>query len=300
MLEPVSGGDQGARRLVLGFDGGCATCTDLARRISERVGGKLEVRSLHHPQVEHWREQALGKSAPWAPTLFEVGGTRRVRAWQGMRMAVRLACALGPVATWRVMQAFGEVDVPRVAAAGTPVVGGADAGISRGQFLKGLGGAALAVGVLSGTTAPARAAETEVDLDGLIEVFSAIEEIPASVIAQGDEATRRWLARRLQASDGPQRQGVLGCAAAIGTALVLNAIAVSKILKIRAAIRAVGGVRNFVRILLRAYWKARRWGYSRWGAIKYAARRAAQVSGKDIVDALLSLFSLGSVVDACF
>lgn len=300
MLEPERREAQSARRLVLGFDGGCATCSDLARRIEGQVGDKLEVRSLHHPQVEHWREQALGENAPWAPTLFEVGGVHEVKAWTGPRMAVRLARALGPVSTWRVMQALGEVGVPKVAAIGPPVADGGAAGMSRGQFLKGLGGAALAFGVLSGTTSPARAAETEVDFDGLVEVFSAIEEIPASVIARGDEATRRWLARRLQASDGPQRQGVLGCAAAIGTALVLNAIAVSKILKIRAAIRAVGGVRNFARILVSAYWKARRWGYSRWGAIKYAAKRAAQVSGKDIVDALLSLFSLGSVVDACF
>lgn len=300
MLDPATRGATGTRRLVLGFDGGCVTCSDLAERISEQVGDRLEVRSLHHPQVEYWREQALGKDAPWAPTLFEVGGPRKIRAWTGPRMAVRLACALGPVSTWRVMQVLGEIDAPKVAIVGSPVSGGGAAGMSRGQFLKGLGGAALAFGVLSGTTSAARAAEAEVDFDGIVEVFSAIDEIPASVIARGDEATRDWLARRLRPSDGPQRQGVLGCAAAIGTALVLNAIAVSKILKIRAAIRAVGGVKNFARILVSAYWKARRWGYSRWGAIKYAARRAAQVSGKDIVDALLSLFSLGSVVDACF
>ena len=62
----------GTKRLVLGFDGGCATCSDLAAKISERVGDKLEVRSLHHPQVGHWRERSLGKDAPWTPTLFEV------------------------------------------------------------------------------------------------------------------------------------------------------------------------------------------------------------------------------------
>jgi len=300
MLEPARREDHGARRLVLGFDAGCAACSHLARSIGERVGDKLEVRSLHHPQVEHWREHALGEDAPWAPTLFEVGGVHEVKAWTGPRMAVRLARALGPVSTWRVMQALGETGVPKEAAIGPPVAEGGATGMSRGQFLKGLGGTALALGVLSGTTSTVRAAETEVDFDGLVEVFSAIEEIPASVIMRGDEATRRWLVRRLQASDGTQRQGVLGCAAAIGTALVLNAIAVSKILKIRAAIKAVGGVRNFARILVRAYWRARRRGYSRWGAIKYAAKRAAQISGRDIVDALLSLFSLGAVVDACF
>jgi predicted DCC family thiol-disulfide oxidoreductase YuxK len=300
MPEPTGRESQGARRLVLGFDGGCAACSDLARRISERVGDKLEVRSLHHPQVEHWRGQALGENAPWAPTLFEVGGAKGVRVWTGPRMAVKLTRVLGPISTWRLMQALGEVGVPKAVGAGTPSYGAGTVGLSRGQFLRGMGGAALAFGVLSGTSSPAHAADVEVDYDGLVEVFSAIDEIPASVIARGDEATRRWLAHRLGDVDDPQRQGVFGCAAAIGTALVLNAIVVSKIIKIRAAIRAVGGVKNFARILVRAYWRARRWGYSRWGAIKYAAKRAAQVSGKDIVDALLSLFSLGSVVDACF
>lgn len=99
MLEPAIREGTGTRRLVLGFDGGCVTCSDLAERISEQVGGRLEVRSLHHPQVEHWREQALGEHAPWAPTLLEVGGPREIRAWTGPRMVVRLARALGPVST---------------------------------------------------------------------------------------------------------------------------------------------------------------------------------------------------------
>ena len=48
------------RRLVLGFDARCMTCNGLARSIEEAVGAKLELRSLTDPQVEHWREQALG------------------------------------------------------------------------------------------------------------------------------------------------------------------------------------------------------------------------------------------------
>jgi len=39
------------------------TCSGLARSIEEAVGAKLELRSLTDPQVEHWREQALGKDA---------------------------------------------------------------------------------------------------------------------------------------------------------------------------------------------------------------------------------------------
>lgn len=66
----------GGRRLVLGFDAGCTTCSDLAKKIEERVGDKLEVRSLYDPQVEHWRRQVLGEDVPWTPTLIEVNGGR--------------------------------------------------------------------------------------------------------------------------------------------------------------------------------------------------------------------------------
>src|SRR5215212_5171073 len=97
------------RRLVLGFDAGCLTCSELAKRIEERVGDKLEVRSLYDPQVEHWRNEVFGEAAPWAPTLVEVSGGS-VEAWTGARMAVRMGRALGPFATWRVMQVLGEAN----------------------------------------------------------------------------------------------------------------------------------------------------------------------------------------------
>ncbi|BBL80425.1 hypothetical protein RxyAA322_22790 [Rubrobacter xylanophilus] len=132
------------RRLVLGYDGGCGACSALAQRIEEAVGERLEVRSLHDPQVEHWREQALGKDAPWAPTLIEVSGDK-ARAWTGVWMGAALARRLGPTATWRVMQALGE--------AGTSSTGVASmeeaSGISRGRFLKAMGGLAVVFPLLS-------------------------------------------------------------------------------------------------------------------------------------------------------
>jgi len=97
----------GGRRLMLGFDAGCMTCSGLAKRIEETVGDKLQVRNLHDPHMEHWREQALGENAPWAPTLVEVRSDM-VKAWTGRRMGLILAGKLGLVATWRVMQILGE------------------------------------------------------------------------------------------------------------------------------------------------------------------------------------------------
>jgi hypothetical protein len=146
------------RRLVLGFDAGCMACSGLAKRIEDRVGDKMEVRSLHDPAMHHWRREAFGEDAPWAPTLVEVEHGR-VRAWTGVRMGARLSRVLGPVATWRMMQVLGEANDDLELADSTAL--NAISGLSRGQFLKGVGGAAVAISVLGGTgkqPAPAEAA----------------------------------------------------------------------------------------------------------------------------------------------
>jgi hypothetical protein len=149
--------DEG-RRLVLGFDAGCMTCSGLAERIEDRVGNRIEVRSLNDPFMARWREQALGKDAPWVPTLVEVEGDE-IRAWTGIRMGARLSRVLGPVATWRMMQVLGEANVDLELSDSTAV--NAISGLTRGQFLKGVGGAAVAISILGGTgklPAPAEAA----------------------------------------------------------------------------------------------------------------------------------------------
>lgn len=42
-------GRHGGRRLVLGFDAGCMACSELAKRIEEQVGDRLDIRSLSDP-----------------------------------------------------------------------------------------------------------------------------------------------------------------------------------------------------------------------------------------------------------
>jgi hypothetical protein len=150
--------DGKTRRLVLGFDAGCMTCSELARRIEERVGNNIEVLSLNDPAMDHWRREAFGGDAPWAPTLVEVDHGK-VRAWTGVRMGARLSRVLGPVATWRMMQVLGEANADLHLA--DSVAARATSGLTRGQFLKGVGGAAVAISVLGGTgklPAPAEAA----------------------------------------------------------------------------------------------------------------------------------------------
>lgn len=143
----------GGRRLVLGFDAGCTTCSGLAKSIEEAVGDKLEVRSLNEPLMEHWRKEVFGEDAPWAPTLIEVeNGT--VKGWTGARMGAHLARRLGPAGTWSVVKALGEIKKDQ-GAARSPY-----SGLSRSQFLKGVGGAVVGMSVLSGTGSLAAAATT--------------------------------------------------------------------------------------------------------------------------------------------
>ena len=148
------------KRLVLGFDAGCSTCAEMAQKVKEKVGEKLEVVNLREPEVMQWREEALGENAPWTPTLFEVNGGA-VKAWTGKRMGLKLGRALGPVATWRVMQVLGEVGATPEIAEASPVAR-IGASMSRGQFLKGVGGAAVAMGVLSATGKLASPAQAQV------------------------------------------------------------------------------------------------------------------------------------------
>lgn len=138
----------GGRRLVLGFDAGCGTCSDLVRQIEERVGDRLEIRSLNDPIMEHWRGEAFGGAAPWAPTLVEVDGTV-VRAWTGAKMSIKLAGVLGPISALRLAKTI------LAARSGSPAGSlssiarddPADHGINRGQFIRRLGSGALAASV---------------------------------------------------------------------------------------------------------------------------------------------------------
>ena len=296
------------RKLVLGYDAGCMACSDLASKIEERVGDKLEVRSLHDPQVEHWRQQALGEDAPWTPTLFEVGGTKQARAWTGVGMAVRLAGALGPVSTWRVMQALGEVGERKVAvsaAGGSSVAGMAAAGMSRGQFLKGVGGAAVALGILSGVGSPAQAAtKQELNRDALVAAFSKIEQIPDSVARQGERASKEWLRRSVQEDTEAgvrQTKNWYTCGRAVIIAILTNAIPV---LRIRTAVRALGGAYRFGSFVVNTFYYLRGHGYSYYAAIRRTAyitsNRVLKITGVDVLSALLGLFSLTSVRDNCF
>jgi hypothetical protein len=181
MTELTTAARPGRKRLVLGFDAGCATCRAFSKKIAEKVGDRLEVRSLNDPEVRRWREGSLGPDAPWLPTLIEVGhGT--VRAWTGGRLGVRLGLALGPMMTWRVLQALGEVRGGTSTGEHTTV----GRAMSRGRFVGGVGGALVAMSALSGAgrlASPAKAAAsslsvsyTELTADSLFRLARTLVE----------------------------------------------------------------------------------------------------------------------------
>jgi len=142
-------------RWILAFDATCALCKEVSRRVEQASAGCLEVLPLAHRDVQQWRTQALGRSAPWAPTLLKVEGTR-VRAWTGVRMGPRLAIRLGPRRTVCVLRALGdpERDVQSdVNLAEGPRIG------RRGMFRLSAG-AGIAAALLLNGRVPAFAAES--------------------------------------------------------------------------------------------------------------------------------------------
>lgn len=210
MLKPVGKESPDAKKLVLGFDAGCFTCLELAKRIKERLGNKLEVHNLRDPQVEQWRKIALEENAPWVPALFEINGTK-VRAWTGWRLGLALTRFLGPSDTWRVMQVLGEMGTSRKVEGANVVeklptrAAEAVANMSRGQFLKGVGGTAVALSILSATgklASPAEAASSshkEIEGSELISVARRAAQSRDFVNVAG----KKW-------SDRVQRGTILG------------------------------------------------------------------------------------------
>lgn len=84
----------GEPRWVLGFDGECPFCREVAARVAWVGEGRIAVRSLQDPEVAGWRKHALGDLAAWTPTLFLIRG-KRINAWTGRRLVLRLAWTIG-------------------------------------------------------------------------------------------------------------------------------------------------------------------------------------------------------------
>jgi len=94
--------------------------------------------------------------------------------------------------------------------------------------------------------------------------------------------------------------GIVGCVSAVGLAIVTNLIPITKIAKIKAAIKAAGGTTTFVKALIPAYKAARAAKKTKIQSIKAAINKAAKKASPEAKRALLDLFNLGNVYSSCF
>lgn len=134
-----------AKRLVLGFDAGCMTCSRIAEDAAAASGGKLEVMNLRSPEMVKWRTEALGATPPWKPTLVELAGTvTTVRT--GPAIGFALIRNLGTAGSWGVLKSIGKLRQESGEANRGP-----EFGPSRSAFLRGLTGVALGVSILAGS-----------------------------------------------------------------------------------------------------------------------------------------------------
>lgn len=151
-------------------------------------------------------------------------------------------------------------------------------------------------------------------------ILQAIENLPDEVISMGAHETAAWLQDEtgflvsvdddgnLQFADPYLasyddmllRASIPGCIGAVGIALISNGIPFLKILKVRSALKALGGTKKAITKIKKYYDDFRRKGNSRSNAIKKALNKASSSLGKDAQKALLDFFNLSNVAANCF
>jgi hypothetical protein len=150
-------------------------------------------------------------------------------------------------------------------------------------------------------------------------VLDAIDKLPNGIIKQGPEKIAKWLENKtglyvtidenetllfseIDPSTQPQFQtrGIAGCVSAVGIALVGNGIPLSKITKVKKAIKALGGVTATVKKVKKAYDEYRFNGFSRNDSIKKALNSATKGLAGDTKAALLDFFYISGVIANCF
>lgn len=152
-----------------------------------------------------------------------------------------------------------------------------------------LGGGALAVSGVANAETPS------IDEQGLREGAEYVESIPDSAL-ESQEAFEGWK----KANPVVSPRGAVGCGLAITTAVASNIFVVSKMLKIKAAIKAAGGAKKFAALLITGFKVAKAEGKSNSAALEFAAQEAAKVGGKDALGAILELVSVAGVATECF
>ena len=86
------------------FDSQCSRCRDLAATVQDAAGDKLRTLSITDATAQSLLDRAYPTGWTHAPYLIEVEADQ-VRAWTGLRAALRLGWLLGPrkgMQVWRI------------------------------------------------------------------------------------------------------------------------------------------------------------------------------------------------------
>lgn len=152
------------------------------------------------------------------------------------------------------------------------------------------------------------------ELDNMTDALVLIEEIPESVVLEGTDSILAWFEANttnediLEAIDAETKPvsgeefttfGVIGCVSAVGVALVTLAWAPSKILKVKSALKALGGTTKFVTKAIDYYNNYRKLGYKRTIAWERAVKGASANVAPELKDALLGFFGITAIISAC-
>lgn len=157
-----------------------------------------------------------------------------------------------------------------------------------------IGGGSLAIPTI------AHADDDSLDEQGIQEGMEYIESIPDDAL-QDQASFDAWKGNAMEGRDlQATSAGAVGCGIAITVAVASNVFVVSKVLKIRAAIKAAGGAKKFADLVITGYKVGRAEGKSAGQAIEFAAQEAAKVGGKDALGAILDVLSVSAVATECF
>ncbi|EOE6793397.1 hypothetical protein ACEUW3_05935 [Staphylococcus pseudintermedius] len=146
-----------------------------------------------------------------------------------------------------------------------------------------------------------------------------IEKMPDSVANQGIDSGVKWLNQNkgksyegysfvnennhlklVQDNNAVVYKANWGaCISMVGVAIASNAIPWAKILKVKKAAKAVGGIQKLTKVVVTAYKHQRNLGLSRGNAIKKAASIATKTFPQATRQAVIEFFSLGGL-SSCF
>lgn len=157
------------------------------------------------------------------------------------------------------------------------------------------------------------------EIEGNLHILELIEELPEDIAESGIEEGVKWL----NANKGVEFAGIKfidndgyldlvendatfgtysigGCVWGITKAIAANALPWSKILKIKKAVKIMGGTKVVAKTVVNAYKHQRNLGYGKAKAIKRALNVTKRALPAEYAKHWVEFFSLGVITKQCF